>query len=313
MSCIITQKWGSIYGPTYNAQPPQKNIPPPKATQCISFVGIGSHTHSFACCRRNVVGRLLVVGRWIFSVIALCDLTVSYQGHPALHHISGRFERGSLTAIVGPNGSGKSTLLKSMAGLLEMDGGLVNGTIEWENPAKRIAYLPQLNAIDRHFPITVKECVLLGSWGRVGGFGEINKRALAQVTVALESVGLHGFETRALGTLSSGQLQRVLFARLLVQDAELILLDEPFNAVDTQTTAALLAMVTRWHHEKRTVVAALHDETQVLRHFPQTLILARELVDWGPSSQVLTQTNFKKTQAMSEAWDEQAEFCKRNV
>jgi zinc/manganese transport system ATP-binding protein len=147
----------------------------------------------------------------------------------------------------------------------------------------------------------------------VGGFGEIGKAALTKVREALEIVGLQGFESRALGTLSSGQLQRVLFARLLVQDAELILLDEPFNAVDTKTTAALLAMVTRWNQEKRTVVAVLHDETQVLQNFPQTLMLARELVDWGPSSQVLTPKNFKKAQAMSEAWDEQAEFCKHNV
>jgi len=105
----------------------------------------------------------------------------------------------------------------------------------------------------------------------VGGFGEISKESITQVREALDIVGLKGFETRALGTLSSGQLQRVLFARLLVQDAELILLDEPFNAVDTQTTAALLSMVTRWHHEKRTVVAVLHDETQVLLNFPQIL------------------------------------------
>ena len=272
-----------------------------------------SHTDCFAPGCRYLVRCLLGLGRWIARVIVLSDLTVSYQSHPALHHISGRFERGSLTAIVGPNGSGKSTLLKSMAGLIEMDGGHFNGTIRWDNPVQRIAYLPQLNAIDRHFPITVNECVLLGCWSRVGGFGEIGKAALTKVREALEIVGLQGFESRALGTLSSGQLQRVLFARLLVQDAELILLDEPFNAVDTKTTAALLAMVTRWNQEKRTVVAVLHDETQVLQNFPQTLMLARELVDWGPSSQVLTPKNFKKAQAMSEAWDEQAEFCKHNV
>ena len=109
-----------------------------------------------------MVGRLLVVGRWIFSVIALCDLTVSYQGHPALHHISGRFERGSLTAIVGPNGSGKSTLLKSMAGLLEMDGGLVNGTIEWENPSTKRHRSAFPNYCER-----VRSFRLLGQGGRI--------------------------------------------------------------------------------------------------------------------------------------------------
>jgi zinc/manganese transport system ATP-binding protein len=122
-------------------------------------------------------------------------------------------------------------------------------------------------------------------------------------------VGLQGFEYPNVGSLSSGQLQRVLFARLLVQDAELILLDEPFNAVDSKTTAALLALVQQWHGQQRTIIAVLHDDTLVRQHFPQTVLLARELVGWGPTDQTLTEPNLRRARAMAEAWDEAAERC----
>ena len=95
----------------------------------------------------------------------------------------------------------------------------------------------------------------------------------------------------------------------MVQDAELILLDEPFNAIDAQTTAALLVLVRRWHQERRTVIAVLHDDTQVRQHFPATLLLARELVAWGPTSDVLTESCLQRARTMAEAWDDNAELC----
>jgi len=104
-----------------------------------------------------------------------------------------------------------------------------------------------------------------------------------------------------------------LFARLLVQDARLILLDEPFNAVDSKTTAALLGLVQQWHAQKRTVVAVLHDDEQVRKHFPQTLLLAREQVAWGATDQVLTEANLQRARAMAQAWDEAAAVCVLNT
>lgn len=242
-------------------------------------------------------------------IIALHNLTVSYRQHPALHHISGQFAPGSLTAVVGPNGSGKSTLLKSIVGLLPIVGGHAGGALTVRLPRQHIAYLPQLSAMDRDFPITVRDCVLLGCWGQVGAFAGVSPSRLAQVDAALHTVGLQGFERRPVGTLSAGQLQRVMFARILVQDAQLILLDEPFNAVDAKTTARLLALVQQWHQEHRTVVAVLHDDAQVRQHFPQTLLLARELVGWGPTAEVLTEAKLQRARAMAEAWDETAEIC----
>jgi zinc/manganese transport system ATP-binding protein len=238
-------------------------------------------------------------------MVTLDNLTVSYRQHPALHHISGQFATGSLTAVIGPNGSGKSTLLKAIMGLLQPGGGRVHASAARTD----IAYLPQQAEIDRSFPMVVRDCVLLGCWSAMGAWGGTSPALLAQVDAAIHAVGLEGFEQRAVGSLSSGQFQRVLFARMLVQDAQLILLDEPFNAMDSRTTTALLALVHQWHAQGRTVIAVLHDDTQVMQHFPQTLLLARELVAWGDTRQVLTAPNLQRARTLAEAWDDQAEIC----
>ena len=238
-------------------------------------------------------------------MVSIDNLTVSYRQHPALHHISGQFAPGSLTAVIGPNGSGKSTLLKSIMGLLKCAGGRVTlGT-----PRERVAYLPQMTDIDRSFPLQVRDCVLLGCWSAVGAWGGVSAAMLARADAAIHTVGLEGFEQRTVGSLSSGQFQRVLFARLLMQDADLILLDEPFNAMDSRTTAALLDLIQQWHAQGRTVIAVLHDDAQVRAHFGQTVLLARELVAWGDTAQVLTEPNLQRARALAEAWDDNADIC----
>ncbi len=246
--------------------------------------------------------------------VSLHNLTVSYRRHPALHHISGEFAPGSLTAVVGPNGAGKSTLLKSIAGLLPLQGGGKNSAGK-ECPALQIstpnqlAYLPQQSELDRSFPMHVQDCLMLGLWSQTGPFGSATTPMLTSVEAALQAVGLEEFARRPVGTLSSGQMQRALFARLLVQGAPIILLDEPFNAVDSKTTEVLLALVMQWHREGRTVVVVLHDDALVRSYFPQTLLLARECIAWGPTAQVLTVDNLQRARAMAEAWDETAAIC----
>ena len=139
-----------------------------------------------------------------------------------------------------------------------------------------IAYLPQTADIDRSFPISVFDFVGTGLWRAHRLFRRHRARLNAtRFCAALAAVGLNGFENRAIGTLSGGQMQRMLFARVLLQDARLIVLDEPFNAIDAKTSADLLALVERWHAEGRTVLAALHDIDLVRNHFPETLLLAR--------------------------------------
>ncbi|MDJ1158349.1 zinc ABC transporter ATP-binding protein AztA [Chelatococcus sp. SYSU_G07232] len=236
------------------------------------------------------------------------DLTLGYDRHPAVHHLDGEIAAGSLTAVVGPNGAGKSTLLKAIAGALSpLDGRIRIGT--GEKP--RIAYLPQAADIDRAFPIAVYDLVAMGLWGRSGLFGGIGRKQQAAIGEAIAAVGLTGFERRAIGTLSGGQMQRALFARLLLQDAAIILLDEPFTAIDARTTADLLDLVRRWHAEERTVVAVLHDMEVVRRVFPETLLIAREPIAWGETASVLTPENLLEARRMIEAFDPHAAVCEK--
>lgn len=233
------------------------------------------------------------------------DLTLGYDRHPAVHHLTGEIEPGALMAVVGPNGAGKSTLLKALAGTLPPLGGRI------DIATRRVAYLPQAAEIDRSFPISVLEMVTMGLWRRTGLFGSVSRTDRTAVEAAIAAVGLTGFEHRAIGTLSGGQAQRMLFARLLLQDAELILLDEPFTAIDTRTSADLLDLVRRWNSEARTVVAVLHDLDIVRDVFPTTLMLAREPVAWGPTGVVVTAENLFKARRMTEAHDPAARTCDR--
>jgi zinc/manganese transport system ATP-binding protein len=236
--------------------------------------------------------------------VRIHDLTVAYRGHPAVHHVSGEFAPGSMTAVVGPNGAGKSSLLAALGGALRAH----QGRIE-RDPAQRVAYLPQASELDRSFPVRVHELVATGLWARTGSFGAVRPADHQRVDEALAAVGLPGFERRWVGELSAGQAQRVLFARVLVQDAGLILLDEPFNAIDARTTADLLVLLHRWHRESRTVIAVLHDLDQVRAHFDQALLLAREPIAWGPTAQVLSAEHLFTARRMAEAWDDAAAPC----
>lgn len=236
------------------------------------------------------------------------DLTLGYDRHPAVHHLDGEIAQGSLLAVCGPNGGGKSTLLKGIVGALPPLGGAVERVA---CPANRIAYLPQAADIDRSFPVNVFDMVAMGHFRSAGWFGGLRRDDREKTFDAIAAVGLTGFEDRPIGTLSGGQMQRVLFARLLLQDAPLILLDEPFNAIDQRTTSELLELVKRWGDEKRTVIAVLHDLDLVRRTFPQTLLLARETIAWGDTAEVLRPENLLSARRMVEAFDREAHECER--
>jgi zinc/manganese transport system ATP-binding protein len=237
-------------------------------------------------------------------VLAFRDLTLGYDRHPAVHHLTGDVARGSLTAVVGPNGSGKSTLMKGIVGVLAPLGGEVGVA-----PGTRMAYLAQQSEIDRSFPARVIDLVRLGLWGKRGLLGRYDRTDHANCRKALQAVGLDGFQERPLDTLSGGQLQRALFARVLVQDADLILLDEPFNAIDANTVADLVALIRLWHGEERTILVVAHDLDLVRRHFPQTLILSRRKVAWGPTAEVLIPENLARARNFDEAWSDDAPWC----
>ena len=234
----------------------------------------------------------------------LQNLTLGYQRRPAVHHVSTQIEAGSLTALMGPNGAGKSTLLKGIAGLLApLDGDIARFG---ENGAE-IAYLPQSSQIDRDFPISVEELIAYGNWARKKPNSRKTSKPL--ISQAIDKVGLSGFETRPISTLSGGQMQRVLFARIIVQDAPLILLDEPFNGVDSKTISDLIEVIKSWAEEGRTVIAVLHDAEFVAQHFPETLLLARNMVCHGATRDVLTKENLHQARNMAEAFDPHAHIC----
>lgn len=242
------------------------------------------------------------------SVLTLDNLTVTHQRHPVVHHLSGTIPRGSLTAIVGPNGAGKSSLLEALVGRLPATTGRIQVASDVRG---RMGYLPQQSQIDRSFPVRVSDAVQLGAWRSLGSLRGGSVSTQRQAQAALEAVGMVHFEDRLIGELSVGQFQRVLFARLLMQDARLILLDEPFNAIDARTCDDLLTLIQQWHAEGRTVVAVLHDLAQVRAHFQYTLLLAREAVAWGPTAEVLTPDHLNRALHISTHWDDNAAHCHR--
>jgi zinc/manganese transport system ATP-binding protein len=214
--------------------------------------------------------------------VTLDNVTVRYGRRVALQAVSGEFVAGSLTAVVGANGAGKSTLLAAIAGVVRLAGGTVNCAAR-----QRLAYLPQLAAIDRDYPLSVAELIALGGWREFGAFHSPAAALRARAAAAAETVGLTRRLGQPIGEISVGELQRALFARLVLQDAAVILLDEPFAAVDAQTVPVLLDQVTRWHREGRTVIAVVHDFDLVRARFPATLVLARRCLAWGATEMAL--------------------------
>ncbi|MCX7899562.1 MAG: ABC transporter ATP-binding protein, partial [Methylocystis sp.] len=226
-----------------------------------------------------------------------------------VHHLDGEIAPGAGLAVCGPNGAGKSTLLKALAGLLPPLGGRIE---RGGMTAQDVAYLPQVVDIDRGFPINVRDFVAMGALRRIGLFGGFGAPERKRLAAALAAVGLSEFEDRQLDTLSGGQMQRALFARLIMQDQPVILLDEPFGAIDETTIDDLVALIGRWRAEGRSVVAVLHDLDLARRAFPQALLLARDCIAWSDADAALCAENLARARAMHEAYDRAARECLRD-
>lgn len=198
--------------------------------------------------------------------IVLKQVELRYGDRPVVGPLSGVFLAGSLTAVIGPNGAGKTTLLRALAGLHPLSAGRI------DHGGSRIALLAQGSQLDRSFPITCLDVVGLAT-PRLGWFRQVTRPQLTVARAALGRVGLAGFEARSVQALSAGQFQRLLFARTIVQDAPVILMDEPFTAVDQDTALMLLTVMQDWHAQGRTLIVVLHDMDIVGRYFPRTLLL----------------------------------------
>ncbi len=234
------------------------------------------------------------------AVVDCQDLYVKYRDQSAIDGLTCAFPSASLTAIIGPNGGGKSTLLKAIKGFIRP----ASGRIKCRNTKQQqIAYLPQHPEIDRSFPISVYDIVAMGACPNVGFFKRFSDDCQKKILQALEEVGLADYRDRPLHTLSGGQFQRMLFARLALQDAKVILLDEPFAAIDASTMEALSQLLCKWQKQGKTIIAVLHDLDIVRDFFPSTLLLARSCVAWGPTKKVLTLENLRRSKATSLKWD----------
>ena len=225
------------------------------------------------------------LGIGMSALITIENLTVRYGRQVALQDVSGTFHAGSLTAIAGPNGAGKSTLLKTIVGILSPKA----GRVVFHASAPNIAYLPQTATVQRDFPLSVRQAVATGFWPLLGNGGAITPAMRQKVGAALDEVGLGGLADRQLASLSGGQFQRMLFARVMVQDAPIILLDEPFAAVDAETTARLMQLMLGWHQQGRTVICVLHDLLLIQKYFPDSFVLAGKCLGHGHTHQLLEQ------------------------
>lgn len=218
-------------------------------------------------------------------MIELNNVTLGYNRHPAVHHVTADIQKGAFLALVGPNGAGKSTLLKGILGQLTPIEGRVS-LIGISN--KDISYLPQANRVDRQFPMSAAQFVACGLWHELGLFKQLKASHRQRIDEALIKVGLSGLENRPLDALSGGQFQRLLFARKIIQPSKLLLLDEPFNAVDEQTVNDLMQILIEEHNKGATIVAVVHNMALVKRYFPSAMLLARELLGYGNTADVLT-------------------------
>lgn len=237
------------------------------------------------------------------AAISLESVDLAWRDHVVVRGLQGAFAAGSLTAVVGPNGGGKSSLVAALSGELAPRAGQVRVAPALQG---RMALLQQASQVDRSFPVRVLDLVMLGHWGRQGAWRAATKSRRLQAEQALARVGLEGFGRHSLHELSVGQFQRVLFARLLLQDAPLVVLDEPFAAVDAAATADLMDILLEWHAQARTVIVVLHDLECVRRYFPQTLLLAREPLGWGNTEDVLTPALLQRAQLLAAAWEQPA-------
>ena len=227
-------------------------------------------------------------------MIRIENLSVSYKETLALKDISLVLQGPTITGIIGPNGAGKSTLLKGMLGIIPHEGHAFIEDKEMKKSLKKVAYVEQKIHIDYNFPIKVKECVSLGLYPSIPLFHTLKASHWQKVAEALEIVGLSDYADRQISQLSGGQFQRVLIARCLVQDADYILLDEPFVGIDSVSEEIIMNTLRELKKAGKTVLIVHHDLGKVAHYFDQVLLLNKELIAFGPTKETFTQANLKQ-------------------
>lgn len=229
-------------------------------------------------------------------VIELDGVRVAYRGRPALEDITLKVHCGERVAVIGPNGAGKTTLFRAILGLVPLSAGrirLFGGEVK--RGCKRVGYVPQREAVNWDFPITVAEVVMMGRYSRLGWLRQPTAADWAVVHDALAQVEMEAFAERQIGHLSAGQQQRVFIARALAQEAEVLLLDEPFTGVDVTTQHTLFELIDHFRRRDCTVLVATHDLNTVIGNFDRVLCLNRRAIAYGPPEEVFSASVLSET------------------
>ena len=234
------------------------------------------------------------------------DVTIAYDRHPAVHHVSGSFDPGSLTAITGPNGAGKSTLLKALVGELPLaEGSIDRGGLTIQD----FGYLPQAADIDRRFPITVADTVMLGAWRETGAFGGSTRRPPPRRDKRSWRSDWRDLSVAILVRFPPANSSACSSPGSYSKTPRSSFWTNPLRQSTRAPRATSWRSLRTWHHDGRTVIAVLHDFDLVRANFPQTLLLAREAIDWGATEVALSPTNLLRTRAVAENWNENAPVC----
>ena len=219
------------------------------------------------------------------NAIEIRNLTVAYGENIALENLNLDVETGSLMALVGPNGAGKSTLIKTILKFLKQ----ITGEIKING--KTLAYVPQRNSVDWDFPTTLFDVVEMGCYGRVGLFKRVSKEEKQKVLKAIEQVGMLDFKDRQISELSGGQQQRAFIARALVQEADIYLMDEPFQGVDSTTEKSIVDILKKLKSEGKTLIVVHHDLQTVPTYFETVTFINKSVIASGKIKEVFTQKN----------------------
>jgi ABC-type Mn2+/Zn2+ transport system ATPase subunit len=227
--------------------------------------------------------------------LAVENITVSYNGHPALRDVSFQVPHGTRVAVVGPNGAGKSTLFKALVGLLLLRQGriLIHG-LPLGHHKECVAYVPQREEVDWKFPVTVADVVMMGRYGNLGWLKHPGKRDRMIVGRSLEQMGITDLAREPIGELSGGQQRRVFLARALAQEPHILLMDEPFTGVDVSTQEATLSLLDQLQGQGVTLMVSTHDLNLASNRFEQVLLINRRVIEYGNPAQVFTPDNVTK-------------------
>lgn len=216
-------------------------------------------------------------------IVSVQNMTVLYANVPALEAVDFEVQAGDSVAIIGPNGAGKSTLMKALMGLLPVQHGC---QIRFAPGLTLPGYVPQHQDINSDFPVTVQEVVLMGLVRQIGWLNRAKRQHRQQVLAALDMVGMQAYAQRQIGELSGGQQRRVFIARALVQNASLLLLDEPFAGVDVGAQADLMTVIDDLNQRGITILLSTHDLTLAFQRFKTVMALNRRLIAIGKPSEI---------------------------